>query len=161
MFAAASSELLPSLLRQRSVQGTLAGGALGVLVMLGIAFVSGERAGLLPTIALTIEILALPVTIALQQTSATRLRIIATATVIALLLPLSAMLGSPVAAFNEVWLAGVFAFGLMGLFHLVTEELFAEAHETPEKPWITATFFAGCLLLILIEELAPLPVLAL
>ena len=51
--------------------------------------------------------------------------------------------------------AGVFAFGLMALLYLVTEELLVEAHEAPDKPWITAMFFAGFLLLILLEEITP------
>ena len=187
VFAAAASELLPDLLHERSAVGTLIGGACGVATMLaiksieerlkgpvgllaaigvdvlidglvlGIAFVAGARAGLLLTVALTIELLflALPVAVALQERAVSRLQTIAIATAIALLLPLGALLGSPVANLSGPWLAGVFAFGLMALLYLVTEELLVEAHEVPDKPWITAMFFVGFLLLILLEEITP------
>lgn len=187
VFAAAASELLPDLFHQHSAIGTLIGGALGVATMLGIksieerfkgpaglltaigvdvlidglvlgiAFVAGARAGLLLTIALTIELLflALPVTVALQARAVSRLQTIVVATALALLLPLGALLGSPASALSGPWLAGVFAFGLMALLYLVTEELLVEAHETPDRPWISAMFFAGFLLLILLEEMMP------
>lgn len=140
--------------------GLLAAIGIDVLIdglVLGIAFVAGARAGFLLTIALSIELLflALPVALALQQTQASRLRIVAIAVAIALLLPLGVMLGAPAAALSGPWLAGVFAFGLMALLYLVTEELLVEAHEVPDRPWITAMFFAGFLLLVVIEELTP------
>lgn len=187
VFAAAASELLPDLLHERSAIGTLIGGACGVAAMLGIksieerlkgpvgllaaigvdvlidglvlgiAFVAGARAGLLLTVALTIELLflALPVAVALQERGLSRLRIVLIATAIAFLLPLGALLGAPAAALSGPWLAGVFAFGIMALLYLVTEELLAEAHEVPDKPWISAMFFVGFLLLILLEEMIP------
>lgn len=187
VFAAAAGELLPDLLHEHSVVGTLIGGMLGVLAMLfvksvteratgsigllvvigvdvlidgivlGIGFASGARAGFLLTIALTAELLflALPVTTALQETSMGRVRIIAIAVGMSLLLPFGALLGAPAAALSGVWMAGLFAFGLIALLYLVTEELLVEAHETPDKPWITAMFFWGFLALILIEEITP------
>jgi ZIP family zinc transporter len=96
-------------------------------------------------VALSIELLflALPVAVALQERAASRLQTIATATAIAFLLPLGALLGAPAAGLSAPWLAGVFAFGLMALLYLVTEELLTEAHEVPDKPWITAMFFAA------------------
>jgi ZIP family zinc transporter len=187
VFAALASELLPNLIHERSVIGTLVGGVLGVIAMLslksvaekakgpiglvtaigvdvlidgvvlGIAFASGERAGLLLTIALTIELLflALPLTAALQATAATKLRIILSACALALVLPIGVLIGLPAATLSGDWLAGLFAFGIMALLYLVTEELLVEAHEVPDRPWITGMFFAGFLILILIEELAP------
>lgn len=45
------------------------------------------------------------------------------------------------------------AFGLIALLYLVTEELLVEAHEGgKETPFATAMFFAGFLLLLLLEE---------
>jgi ZIP family zinc transporter len=41
---------------------------------------------------------------------------------------------------------------LIALLYLVTEELLVEAHEVPDRPWVTATFFAGFLVLLLLEE---------
>ena len=37
--------------------------------------------------------------------------------------------------------------------YLATEELLVEAHEVPETPLATATFFAGFLLLMMVEML--------
>jgi ZIP family zinc transporter len=187
VFAALASELLPSLIHERSVVGTLVGGVLGVVAMLalksvaekakgpiglvtaigidvlidgivlGIAFASGERAGLLLTIALTIELLflALPLTAALQAAAVSKLRVVLSACVLAIVLPIGVLIGLPAAQLSGPWLAGLFAFGIMALLYLVTEELLVEAHEVPDRPWITAMFFAGFLILILIEELAP------
>ena len=47
-------------------------------------------------------------------------------------------------------LVGVIAFGAAALLFLVTEELLVEAHEEPETPALTATFFAGFLLFLLL-----------
>jgi ZIP family zinc transporter len=46
---------------------------------------------------------------------------------------------------------GVLSFGVAELLFLVTEELLVEAHEVPETPLTTATFFAGFLVIILLE----------
>ena len=43
-------------------------------------------------------------------------------------------------------------FGLIALLYLVTEELLAEAHEIPDRPWVAAMFFVGFLLLLALEE---------
>lgn len=50
-------------------------------------------------------------------------------------------------------LAAFFAFGLVALLYLVTEEILVEAHEIPDTPLTTAIFFVGFLLLIVIEEM--------
>ena len=50
------------------------------------------------------------------------------------------------------WLTGFFAFGLVALLYLVTEELLVEAHEKPETPLATAVFFVGFFLLIVLDE---------
>lgn len=48
-------------------------------------------------------------------------------------------------------MAGVLSFGSAALLYLVTEELLVEAHEVPETPLGTATFFAGFLLLFVLQ----------
>jgi ZIP family zinc transporter len=48
---------------------------------------------------------------------------------------------------------GFLAFGLIALLYLVTEELLVEAHESEDRPWVTAMFFVGFLLLLLLDEL--------
>lgn len=188
VFAAAASELLPNIIHERSVMGTLLGGLAGVLAMLaiksfgerakgrvglttmigvdilvdglvlGIGFAAGVRAGILLTIALTLELLflALPLTAALQKAEIATKRIFLIILGLTLLLPIGVALGFGVGALSGSWTSTIFAFGLMALLYLVTEELLVEAHETPDKPWITAMFFFGFLLLVLIEELAPI-----
>lgn len=42
------------------------------------------------------------------------------------------------------------SFGLSALLFLVIEELLVEAHEVPETPVSTATFFAGFLIFVVI-----------
>ena len=41
-------------------------------------------------------------------------------------------------------------FGAAALLFLVTEELLVEAHEEPETPLLTTTFFAGFLLILIL-----------
>jgi ZIP family zinc transporter len=184
VFAAAAGEILPSVMHGGSPWATAIGGAIGVLVMLlvkqletivkgpvglmtmvavdvlidglvlGIAFVAGAKVGLLLTIALTMEVLFLGVTVAneLGEVMRSRLKIVAIVEALLLLLPVGALLATPVATFPPVVVTGIFAFGLIALLYLVTEELLVEAHETPDKPWVTAMFFAGFLMLMVIEE---------
>jgi ZIP family zinc transporter len=185
VFAAAATEILPQVMHQASPAATLIGGGLGVATMLalkeiekrfegkiallgaigldilidglvlGLAFVAGARAGLLLTIALTLEVLFLGLSLAteLSATSRSRLRVVATTTAVALLLPAGALLAVPVAQFPPVVIAGFLSFGLMALLYLVTEELLVEAHARPDSPWISAMFFIGFLTLLLIEEM--------
>ena len=184
VFAAAAAEILPQVMHEGSPIATFTGGALGILVMLslkalegrasgpiamlgavavdilidglvlGLAFVAGVKAGVLLTIALTLEVLflGLTVTTELGETIKSKARIIAITMGIALLLPIGAAIATPVATFPPVVIAGFLSFGLMALLYLVTEELLVEAHEKPDTPLISAMFFIGFLGLLLIEE---------
>lgn len=184
VFAAAASEILPGLKHAGAALPVAIGGALGVAVMLavkqvedwltgpvgllaaigidilidgivlGIAFVAGERAGILLTIALSIEVLFLGVTVAseLGKLAGSKLRAIGLTSAVILLLPVGALLGGPIGALPPAVVTGFFAFGLVALLYLVTEELLVEAHKVEDRPWITAMFFAGFLLLLLLEE---------
>lgn len=185
VFAAAAGEILPDVVHGGSAWATVIGGSAGVAVMLlvkeleerfkgpagllaavgvdlvidglvlGIGFAAGARAGVLLTIALTLEVLFLGLTVAteLTETVTSRIRIIGTIGLMVLLLPLGTVLAAPVSALPGVVVTGFFAFGLVALLYLVTEELLVEAHETPDRPWVTAMFFAGFLSLIVVEEL--------
>lgn len=185
VFAAAAGEILPDVMHGGSPLATVVGGALGVGLMLlikqleglargplglmltvgvdvlidglvlGIAFAAGQTAGVLLTIALTIEVLFLGMTVAteLKETIASQLRVVGLVTLIVLALPLGTVAAGPIAALPAVYLTGFFAFGLMALLYLVTEELLADAHETPDRPWVAAMFFMGFLLLITLDEL--------
>jgi ZIP family zinc transporter len=135
-------------------------GAVGVDILidglvLGLAFVAGEQAGVLLTIALTLEVLflGLTVTAELGETIRSKFRIIGITAGLALLLPIGAALATPVATFPPIVIAGFLSFGLMALLYLVTEELLVEAHEKPDTPLISAMFFIGFLGLLLVEEL--------
>ena len=185
VFAAAAGEILPDVMHGGSTVATLVGGTAGVVVMLlvrqietivkgpvglmttigidvlvdglvlGIAFVAGAQAGLLLTVALTLEVAFLALALATELTDANwgRLRIVGVTGVLMLLLPLGAVLATPVAMMPDVIVTGFLAFGLIALLYLVTEELLVEAHETPDRPWVTAMFFAGFLLLLSLEEI--------
>ncbi|MEO8313333.1 MAG: transporter [Pseudomonadota bacterium] len=184
VFAAAAVEILPQILHAGSVAATFIGGAAGVCAMLalkalgkrwqgpvgllgavsidlfidglvlGLAFIAGERAGILLTIALTLEVffLGLTVTQAVEQRVRSKVGVVLLTGAIALSLPLGALLSAPVGSLPPAVVAAFLAFGLMALLYLVTEELLVEAHEIPDTPLVSAMFFVGFLGLLLIEE---------
>lgn len=183
VFAAAAAEVLPSVLHGGSIVSVAVGGAAGVATMLGLrklgerlegpvgmvtligvdilidglvlglAFASGEREGLVLAIALSVEVLflGLAVTAAFGEVTS-RLKAIGATAGVALLLPLGALLGAPAHALPPHLLSALFAFGLIALLYLVTEELLVEAHECKDSAVSTALFFAGFLLLVVLEE---------
>jgi zinc transporter, ZIP family len=185
VFAAAAGEILPEVLGRGSAIAIVVGGAIGVAAMLlmkqiedrsegpvgllttigldilidglvlGIGFVAGAKVGVLLTIALTLEILFLGLTIAneLGENVRSRIKIVGITAGLALLLPIGAILATPIAVLPSQVLAGFFAFGLVALLYLVTEELLLEAHETPDRAWVTAMFFAGFLVLLVLQKL--------
>lgn len=187
VFAAAASEILPDLKHGNSAWAVVIGGGAGIIAMLaikyysrqakgvvaiaavtaidilidglvlGISFVAGARQGLLLTVALTVEVLFLGLTLAGEfiETIASRWRVVALTGAIGLALPLGALLGGPVGSLPGPALTGFYAFGLIALLYLVTEELLLEAHETQDTPLITSMFFIGFLLLLIFEEVLP------
>lgn len=185
VFAAAAAEILPQVVHDGSPVATLVGGAAGVAAMLslkslekrfagplgmlgavgtdilidglvlGLAFIAGAKAGLLLTIALTLEVLFLGVTVTeeLGSTVRSKTKIVGITAGLGLLLPLGVVLATPVAGLSPAIIGGFLSFGLMALLYLVTEELLVEAHSKPDTPMISAMFFAGFLGLLLLEEL--------
>lgn len=185
VFAAAAAEILPQVVHGGSPAATLIGGAAGVVAMLslktledrfegplgmlgavgtdilidglvlGLAFIAGAKAGLLLTIALTLEILFLGVTVTeeLGATVRSKIKIVAITGGLGLLLPLGVVLATPVVSFPPAVIDGFLSFGLIALLYLVTEELLIEAHAKPDSPLISAMFFVGFLGLLLLEEL--------
>lgn len=123
-------------------------------LVLGIAFAAGAKAGLLLTLALTLEVLFLGLTAANEfvEFAGSRLKAVGLTAGLVILLPVGALVGAPISTLPGPILTGFFAFSLIALLYLVTEELLVEAHETPDRPWVTAMFFAGFLLLLLLEE---------
>ena len=123
-------------------------------LVIGIGFSAGITLGLLVTIALSLEMFFLGLTTALtlRTTGASRMRVIAITSILALLIGAGAWLGLTVLyGLSDSALAGVLAFGCAALLYLVTEELLTEAHNVPETPLITSVFFLGFLVLMVIE----------
>jgi ZIP family zinc transporter len=184
VFAAAAGEILPDVMHRASPVATAVGGAAGIAAMLlvgrlektakgpaglmavigidilidglvlGLAFAAGAKAGLLLTVALTLEILFLGLTVAneLGETVKSRAAIIAMTAALVVLLPVGALVAAPVALLPPAVVTAFLAFGLVALLYLVTEELLVEAHETEDRPWVTAMFFIGFLLLLLLDQ---------
>lgn len=123
-------------------------------VLIGIGFVEGGGAGLLLTVALTVELafLGVAVATAVQSSGASSKRMIATTAAVASTIILGGILGATV--FSQVGrgpLSVVLAFGTVALLYLVTEELLTEAHEQPDTPLLTTMFFIGFLVLLLLS----------
>ena len=184
VFAAAAGEILPTLKHGASLWPIVIGGGIGIVVMLaiqqlgehtkgptalltlvgvdlfidglvlGLGFAVSPRAGLLLTIALTLEVLFLGLSLAaeLGDEAISRVRSVGLVAAVALLLPAGVLAAAPVALLSPAIVTGFFAFGLIALLYLVTEELLVEAHETPDRPWVTALFFVGFLLVLVLEE---------
>lgn len=183
VFAAAAAEILPDLKHAGAVWPVMIGGFLGIVAMLmiqqvekrvgdpfgflatagvdlfidglvlGLAFLAGARQGLLLTIALTIEIVFLGLTVATALSSGGWKKSISVTALLVLLLPVGSLLAWPIGRLPEPVITGFLAFGLVALLYLVTEELLVEAHETPDRPWTAAMFFVGFLLLLLLADL--------
>ena len=122
-------------------------------LLLGIGFAAGAKEGVLLTLALAVELLSLGLATAaaLGAAGATRARNLAMVAGLALLFLVGAGAGATLLAqLSAEWLELVLSFGLAALLFLVTEELLVEAHEEPESPLLTATFFGGFLLFLLL-----------
>lgn len=126
-------------------------------LLIGVGFAAGAKQGLMLLVALSIEalFLGLSAAVALAQIGASRAKIIGTNIGLSLLLALgviggATVFGSMKGAAKEV----VLSFGAAALLYLVTEELLVEAHEEPETPTLTAMFFVGFVVLLVIEMLA-------
>jgi ZIP family zinc transporter len=120
----------------------------GLLVATG-ATVS-KRTAVIITIALTIEVLFLGLTVALRLAGSgvPKARAILITGGVNLTLVAGAVLGALVLGdAGATVLTLVLAFAAAALLWLVVEELLVEAHEAPERPWMAVMFFAGFLIL--------------
>lgn len=123
-------------------------------ILIGVGFALGAKQGLLITLALTLEVLFLGVsaTMSLSALGAGRKKVFGTATFLASLLLLGASIGSAISlGVSGAVLDAILAFTMAAILYLVTEELLVEAHEAHDTPFLTATFFAGFLVLPIIE----------
>ena len=122
-------------------------------VLMGIGFVTSEETGIFLAVALSIELLSLGMatSITLGNAKVDRKKSIVTIVGLCVLvfgstLLSAALLGGISSGFLEV----ILAFGLAALLFLVTEELLVDAHESEQNPWLTAAFFGGFLLFMLL-----------
>ncbi len=126
----------------------------GLLVGTGAA-VSTETATII-AIALTVEVLFLGLSVALQLVSSGASKFVAAGITagLSLVVAVGAILGALVLGdAGDAVLSLVLAFAAAALLWLVVEELLVEAHETPERSWMGAMFFVGFLLLFCLESL--------
>ena len=126
-------------------------------LLVGIGFAAGAEVGILVTVALTLEVLFLGLATAasLVRAGARQTQVIATSIGLGATVVTSAVAGAVVlGGLTGTPLAAMLGFGSAALLYLVTEELLVEAHEVPETPLATASFFAGFLVLLVIDMLA-------
>ncbi|HJU19249.1 MAG TPA: transporter [Stellaceae bacterium] len=123
-------------------------------LVLGLGFMAGQHQGVLLAIALAIEFLFLGLSLAAAfGQGSSRWLVIGTTAGIALMVPLGALIAKPIGALPASYRTAAFAFGLIALLYLVTEELLVEAHEKPETAWGAALFFVGFLALTVLDQL--------
>lgn len=128
--------------------------------LVGVGFAAGAEQGVLLTIALTLEILflGLATSASLTQAGTGRGATISVTIGLAVLLAIGLGIGvTLLRGLSGALLEATLAFGAAALLYLVTEELLVEAHEVPETPLTTATFFFGFLVLFIIEMVATAP----
>lgn len=182
VFSAAAVELLPDIIHSDAILPTMIGSALGIAAMmalqsaerriqgqvglvtaaavdvlidglvLGLSFLHGAKQGLLMTIALSVEILFLGLSVASALQSSSKTRTIGTTMGVAFALPVGAALSLLLTGLSQATLSAFYAFGLIALLYLVTEELLVEAHEVEDRPFMPAAFFVGFVLLIYLDE---------
>lgn len=126
----------------------------GLLVGLGVTL--GSQQGLILTVALTIEILFLGLSVASELTDIgqSRLRAALICTALGLATAIGGIGGAAVlGGASKAVLAAVLAFGAAALLYLAVEELLVEAHAEAETTALTAMFFAGFLSIYILAEL--------
>ncbi|WP_347160295.1 ZIP family metal transporter [Pontibacter chitinilyticus] len=125
--------------------------------LLGIGFAAGAKEGVLLTLALTTEVfsLGLAVAVTLGKSRATRTKTLLILGGLGVTFLVGAAIGTALlGGASGNLLEIILSFGLAALLFLVTEELLTEAHEEPESPLLTASFFGGFLLFLLLGMLA-------
>lgn len=139
--------------------GMLAAMAIDLLldgVMIGLAARLGPTQGLVMTIALTLEILFLGLSLISELTEGglSKVRAVLVSSGLGLLTAVGAIGGA--ALLRDVGtevMSAVLAFGAAALLYLVVEELLVEAHEEKESVALGAMFFLGFLLIYILSGL--------
>lgn len=125
----------------------------GLLIAIGMA--AGVFGGMVLLTGLTVEALSLGLssTPSLVGQGRSKPVAIATMTGLGLMILLGATAGYTAAGASPVLLAAILGFGVSALLYLVTEDLLLEAHDVADTPQVTATFFLGFLIPILLAHL--------
>ncbi len=141
--------------------GLIIGIAIDLLIdgiLLGVAFLVGERSGILIASALGVEILFLGITVGtvLRQRNIPWLTRMGLDLILGVALPLGAMFGLWLfQEFPPQWTTEILAFGVAALLYLVTEGLLKEAHRSPDTPWVMVSFFLGFLIIFILNQVVP------
>jgi zinc transporter, ZIP family len=134
-------------------------GAVGVDVivdgfLIGISFAANEQAGQFLTIALGLEMfsLGLALSVGLSETKLHQLISLLIITLLGSIVLISAVLSYLlIQLIPSSSIPLLLSFGLASLLYLVTEELLHQAHQLPDNAYITATFFIGFLLFLILS----------
>ena len=122
--------------------------------VIGLGFVTGKNEGKLLTLALSIELVSLGLALGSQFIKAGKhpLSVIGYAALINASLLAGAGAGAAILpVLSNTASIAVIAFGSAALLYLVTEELLVEAHEEFESPLAASLFFAGFLLIFILD----------
>jgi len=181
VFAAVAVELLPLLHTLDSPISMIVGFVLGIAAMLAskaqlenagiivpmavdlfidgllvaVGFAAGLMGGTILLIGLTLETLSLGLSTSptLVRRGMPGFQAVLAMGATGLVILLGASFGHIVVGVSDEFLAGILGFGVAAMLYLVTEELLAEAHKVPDTPIVTATFFAGFLVPIIIAAI--------
>lgn len=136
--------------------GMLGGVAIDLVVdgfMIGIGFAAGAKEGRLLALALAVELVSLGLAVAasMSKLGIARARAVKVLAVLSTTFVLGAVIGTTLLSkLSAHYMASVLAFGAAALMFLVTEELLTEAHEEKESPALTAMFFLGFLIFLML-----------
>jgi ZIP family zinc transporter len=124
----------------------------GLLIAIGLA--AGRFGGMVLLAGLTIETLALGLsaTPGLVRRGASKVKAVALMGAVGLMILLGAAAGYASVGAAPPVLAAILGFGVSALLYLVTEDLLVEAHATSDTPIVTATFFLGFLIPLVLAE---------
>jgi ZIP family zinc transporter len=183
VFSAAAVEILPDVMNAHAPLPAFIGSVLGIAAMvllqsadkrlrgpigltfasvvdvfidgfvLGLSFLHGVRQGLLLTIALTLELLFLGLSVAAGFGRGSKMGVIAITACVAFALPIGTAVGLSMGGLSPHILGGFYAFGLIALLYLVTEELLKEAHKMKDTEVMPIAFFAGFVGLMFLDQL--------
>jgi ZIP family zinc transporter len=122
-------------------------------LLVGISFAISIAKGLIISIALSLELLFLVLSVdaTLQKSGKDFMYILSTNLLFALLVFSGSALGLTFFNAGQSTIVLITSFGAAAMLYLVTEELLKEAHEEKETTTSTAMFFLGFLIILLLK----------